>query len=64
MKRLSFKVRVSRFIDDVKSFLAAILVVSLFLAFIIGLISLKMNIWNECRSDHSFMYCWAVLGSH
>jgi hypothetical protein len=23
----------------------------------------QISIWQECRSQHSFMYCWHVLGS-
>jgi amino acid permease len=39
--------------------LIAVLVVA-----VIGLsIFSEVEIWEECRSDHSFLYCWRVLGS-
>ena len=39
------------------------IVILLLVALVIGLsIWAELDIWDECRSDHSFLYCWRVLG--
>lgn len=37
--------------------------VGLLVVLVIGMsIWAELDIWDECRSDHSFLYCWRVLG--
>ncbi len=38
-------------------------VIGLLVVIVIGLsIWSELGIWDECRSDHSLVYCWRVLG--
>lgn len=25
-------------------------------------VSCEVGVWNECRAEHSVVYCWRVLG--
>lgn len=36
--------------------------VGLLVAFLMGLsIWAEFSVWDECRAEHSFWYCWRVL---
>ena len=42
------------------------LIIFLALAFVpalfIGVICIKVSVWRECRTDHSWFYCMELLG--
>lgn len=33
----------------------------LFLLILIGATAIKCGVWNECRRDHSFFYCYQLV---
>ena len=35
---------------------------ALVIAFVLLAIGCEINVWQECRTDHSWFYCMRVLG--
>ncbi len=48
----------SAFKQQIIIFLALAFVLALF----IGAICIKVSVWRECRTDHSWFYCMELLG--
>jgi hypothetical protein len=42
--------------------LLSVIGIGLFVCIVLGgVVTWKVSVWNECRLNNSFMYCWSLV---
>jgi hypothetical protein len=45
-----------------RSTIIGLLITAVVILLLCGIVYLEVELWNECRQEHSWLYCMRVLG--